>query len=150
MFVPLRQIGQGESERMPDDRLFLDVPLFPQVVWAGFPNPADDYRKSPLNLHDMVAPHPNSTYFIRVKGQSMEGACIRPGSIVVVDRSLTPSHNKIVVARVGQNLLLKRMQVRQRKVFLVADPPAPEHPAIELGPQDEIWGLVTYCVQRVR
>ncbi len=67
---------------------------------------------------------------------------------MVVDRSLTPSHNKIVVARVGQDLLLKRMQVRQRRVFLVADPPA--FPAIELGPQDEIWGLVTYCIQRVR
>jgi DNA polymerase V len=66
---------------------------------------------------------------------------------VVVDRSLTPSHNKVVVARVGQDLLLKRMQVRQRKVFLVADPP--EFPAIELSPQDEIWGLVTYCIQHV-
>lgn len=135
---------------MPDERLFLDVPLYPQVAYAGFPSPGDDHRESPLNLHDLVAPHPNSTYFIRVVGQSMEGACIRPGSIVVVDRSLTPSHNKIVIARVGQNLLLKRMQVRQRKVFLVADPSAPEHPAIELGPHDEIWGLVTYCVQRVR
>jgi len=133
---------------MPDDRLFLNVPLFPQVAHAGFPSPGDDYREPPLDVQDLIAPHPNSTFFIRVKGQSLEGACIRSGSIVVVDRSLTPSQNKIVVARVGQDLLLKRMQVRQRKVFLVADPPA--FPAIELGPQDEIWGLVTYCIQRVR
>lgn len=132
---------------MPGDRVFLDVPLFPQVARAGFPSPGDDYREPPLNVQDLIAPHPNSTFYIRVKGQSMEGACIRSGSIVVVDRSLTPSHNKVVVARVGQDLLLKRMQVRQRKVFLVADPP--EFPAIELGPQDEIWGLVTYCIQHV-
>ena len=136
---------------MPDDRLLrFNVPLFSQVAHAGFPNPADDYRQPPLNLQDLVAPHPNSTYFMRVKGQSMEGACIRPGSVVVVDRSLTPSHNKIVIARVGPHLLLKRLQMRQRTVFLAGDPAGPECPVIELGPQDEIWGVVTFCVQKVR
>lgn len=135
---------------MHSERLFLDAPLYPQAVYAGFPNPGDDYRERPLNLQDLVAPHPNSTYFMRVKGQSMEGACIRPGSIVVVDRALTPSHNKIVIARVGQNLLLKRLQMRQRKVFLAGDPTTPENPVIELGSQDEIWGVVTFCVQKVR
>jgi DNA polymerase V len=78
----------------------------------------------------------------------MNGACIRAGDIVVVDRALTAAHNKIVVARVSEHLLLKRVQVRQRKVFLHSDPQ--EFPAIELSQQDEIWGVVTYCVHRVR
>ena len=133
---------------MPDDRFFPHVLLLPQVVHAGFPSPGDDYAEPSLNLHDLVVPHPNSTYFIKVSGDSMNGACIRAGDIVVVDRALTAAHNKIVVGRVSEHLLLKRLQVRQRKVFLHSDPP--EFPAIELGQQDEIWGVVTYCVHRVR
>jgi DNA polymerase V len=135
---------------MPEPVFLEGIPFWPEPAYAGFPNPADDYRESPLNLHDLVAPHPLSTYFIRIKGASMRGACIREGAIVVVDRSLTASHGKIVVVRVGESLLLKRLQQKERKIFLLSDPP--EHPAIELNRHqgDEIWGVVTYCVQRVR
>src|SRR5260370_42253949 len=69
---------------MPDDRFFPHVSLLPQVVHAGFPSPGDDYAEPSLNLHDRVVPQPNSTYFIKVSGDSMNGACIRAGDIVVV------------------------------------------------------------------
>jgi DNA polymerase V len=136
---------------MPENGdIFPPVRWWPQPVHAGFPSPGDDWKEPPLNLHDLVVPHPLSSYFIRVSGDSMRGACIRAGDIVVVDRALTAAHRKIVVARVGEHLLLKRVQVQQRKVFLHADPP--ELPAIELDQQAdmEIWGVVTYCVHRVR
>ena len=136
---------------MPDDQnVCARVPLLPVPVYAGFPSPGEDYSEPPLNLHDLVVAHPLSTYFIRVSGHSMRGACIHAGDVIAVDRALTASHRKIVVVRVGQDLLLKRVQVQQRKIFLHADPP--ELPAIELKQQHdmEIWGVVTYCIQRVR
>ena len=133
---------------MLDGRFFSDVPLLPQAVYAGFPSPGEDYVEPSLNLHDLVVAHPNSTYFIRVSGASMNGACIRAGDIVVVDRALTAIHNKIVVVRVCERLMLKRIQVRKSEVFLHSG--GPEFPAIELSQQDEIWGIVTYCVHRVR
>ena len=136
---------------MPEDQeLFHGVPFLPVPAHAGFPSPGEDYAERPLNLHDLVVPHPSSTYFIRVKGHSMIGACIHAGDVIVVDRALTAAHRKIVVVRAGQDLLLKRVQVQQRKVFLHADPP--ELPAIELNAQHdmEIWGVVTYCIHRVR
>lgn len=135
---------------MPEQNDAARLPLWPEPAYAGFPNPSEDFREAPLNLHDLIAPRPHSTYFIRIQGSSMEGACIRSGSIVVVDRALTPAHNKIVVARVGEHLLLKRLQYRDRKIFLLSDPP--DVPVIELNQRqgDEIWGVVTYCVQRAR
>ncbi|MHB8596743.1 MAG: translesion error-prone DNA polymerase V autoproteolytic subunit [Ktedonobacteraceae bacterium] len=132
-----------------DPGIFTSIPMFPAVAHAGFPSPGDDYAESPLNLHDLIVEHPHATYFIRIKGDSMRGACIHAGDVVVVDRMLAVAHNAIVVARVGGVLLLKRVQVRQHRVFLLSDPA--ELPTIELTQQDdmELWGVVTHCVHRV-
>ena len=136
---------------MPEDPgVFASIPLFPVVAHAGFPSPGDDYREPDLNLHDLVVQHPHATIFVRIAGDSTRGACIHAGDVVVVDRALTAAHNTIVVARVGEKLLLKRVQVRQRRVFLLSDPS--EVPAIEFRQQEdmELFGVVTHCVHRVR
>ncbi len=136
---------------MPEDAgVFASIPLFPVVAHAGFPSPGDDYREPDLNLHDLVVQHPHATVFIRIAGNSMRGACITSDDIVVVDRALTAAHNAVVVVRVGEQLLLKRVQVRQRRVFLLSDPS--EVPAIEFRQQEdmEVFGVVTHCVHRVR
>jgi len=134
---------------LDDQHVLARVPFLSVSVHAGFPSPGEDYTEPPLNLHDLVIDHPLSTYFIRVSGHSMRGACIHAGDVIIVDRALTASHRKLVVVRVGRDLLLKRVQVQQRKIFLCADPP--ELPAIELKQHDmEIWGVVTYCIHRVR
>jgi len=132
---------------MPENQLPKAL-FWPHPVYAGFPSPGDDYIEPPLSLHDLVVAHPLTTYFIRVRGDSMSGACICAGDVVVVDRALTVANNKIVVARVGKDLLLKRVLVRQRKIFLHPDPPG--YPVIELSRQDEIWGVVTHCIHSIR
>ncbi len=80
---------------MPEEQLFFNEPLLPRSVHAGFPSPGDDYAESPLNLHDLVVQHPQATYYLRIKGDSMRGACIRTGDVVVVDRALTAGNNKV-------------------------------------------------------
>ncbi len=133
---------------MPENPLPPKALFWPQPVYAGFPSPGDDYIEPPLNLHDLVVSHPLTTYFIRVSGDSMSGACICAGDVVVVDRALTVAHNAIVVAHVGEHLLLKRVKVRQRKIFLHPDPPGDL--VIYLNKQDEIWGVVTHCIHRIQ
>ena len=78
-------------------------------VSAGFPSPADDYKEPKLDLNELVVIHPLSTYFMRVAGDSMVGACIYDGDVVAIDRALTATHKKIVVARLGKALTLKRL-----------------------------------------
>ena len=63
-------------------------------VSAGFPSPADDYQEPKLDLNELVAPHPLSTYFMRVVGDSMVGACICNGDVVAIDRALTATHKR--------------------------------------------------------
>lgn len=103
-----------------------------------------------LDVNDLVVPHPISTYFMRVEGNSMHGACIDDGDIIIVDRAITATHNKIIVARLGEDFTLKRLQViNGRKIFLKSENPA--YPAIEVSSRTdfEIWGCVTYVIHRL-
>jgi DNA polymerase V len=124
--------------------------LWPRVAHAGFPSPGEEYAEPPLNIHDLLVRNPLATYFIRVRGQSMRGAGIGPGDIIVVDRSLTARHHQVVLVRIGDHLLLKRLLIREREVYLQTDPPRPQPLLLDLNRDMEIWGVVTYCISRVR
>ena len=119
-------------------------------VSAGFPSPGDDWREQTLNLHDLVVKHSFSTYFMKIAGDSMIGACLHSGDIIVVDRALTATHKKIVVARLGDRFTVKRLWMMHPKIYL--RPENPNYQPIEVThhPDFEIFGVVTYCVQQVR
>ena len=138
--------GEIMNERKP---LFQDVHILPMPVYAGFPSPADDYKEPPLSLNDLVIYHPVSTYFARVTGDSMTGACIYPNDVVVVDKALTAANNRIVVARVGEELTIKRLQVIGRKTFLKPENPAYTSIEVKQGEDFEIWGVVTWVVHQL-
>lgn len=124
--------------------------LWPRAAHAGFPSPGEEYAEPPLNIHDLLVQNPLATYFIYVRGQSMRGAGIGPGDIIVVDRSLTARHNQVVLVRVGDHLLLKRLQIQGQDISLQTDPPRPQPLLLDLSRDMEIWGVVTYCISRVR
>ncbi len=133
---------------MPENQVPPLARFWPEVAYAGFPSSADEYLEPDLNLHDLVVQHPLTTYFIKIMGDSMSGACICSGDVVVVDRALTPTSNAIVVARVGKHLLVKRIKMRQRKIYLYPDPPGGEL-VIQLNKSDEVFGVVTHCIHRI-
>ena len=74
------------------------VPLFLEPVSAGFPSPAGDYIECRLDLNEHLIQHPSATFFVRVAGESMVGAGIHDGDMLIVDRSLEPVHGSVVVA----------------------------------------------------
>ena len=73
-------------------------PLMATPVAAGFPSPAEQYIESPLDLNELLVHRPAATFFVRAAGDSMIGAGIRPGDILVVDRSLDARDGSIVIA----------------------------------------------------
>jgi DNA polymerase V len=118
---------------------------------AGFPSPASDYEERSLHLNDLVVHNSVATYFMRVAGDSMNGACITQNDIIIVDRSITATHHKIIVARLGGGFTLKRLQiVKPNRIFLKSE--NSNYPVIEVTKRDdfEIFGVVTYCVHRLR
>lgn len=126
------------------------LPLFSAKVQAGFPSPADDHLEKSIDLNEELVRHPASTFFVRVKGDSMRDAGIQTGDILVVDRSLPPSDRKIVVAMVDGEFTVKRFRQAGGKVFLEA---ANENfPRIELFGNQElvVWGVVAFIIHPAR
>ena len=90
-------------------RTRLSLPLAGERVAAGFPSPADDYVEVGIDLNDQLIRHPTSTFFLRVSGESMLGAGIHDGDLLVVDRSLDPRPGRVVVAVLDGEFTLKRL-----------------------------------------
>jgi DNA polymerase V len=134
---------------VPHVRRALSLPLLLASVPAGFPSPADDYLDTALDLNDYVVRNPAATFFMRASGESMLGAGIHSGDILVVDRSLEPLQGRVVVAAVNGELTVKRLRRTGRHIRLVAENPA--FPAIEPDPESQvdIWGVVTYVIHKV-
>lgn len=122
--------------------------FFEESVKAGFPSPAEGSEEKRLNLNDLLVKRPAATFFIRVEGDSMIDANIHSNDILVVDRSIQPTMNKVVIARIGSDFTVKRLKIRRGKHFLSPENPNyPEIP-IEDGDDIEIWGVVTYVIHK--
>jgi DNA polymerase V len=125
---------------------WLALPLFLAAIPAGFPSPADDYIDRKLDLNELLIRHPAATFFVRVAGDSMVGAGIHSGDILIVDRALPAEHNRIVIAVVNGELTVKRLSKQNGKLYLV--PENDEFAPMEVTPemQFEIWGVVAHVV----
>ena len=124
------------------------IPIDGVKVSAGFPSPAADYEEQRLNVTDYLCPNPASTFFFPVQGDSMQGAEIFDGDILVVDRSIKPSHGHIVIAFVNGERLVKRLHHRYGRVILQAENPS--YPPLEISEGTElvVWGVVTAKFKR--
>lgn len=124
------------------------LPSFLSGVQAGFPSSADDYIEQKLDLNQLMVANPAATFFLRVEGDSMNGAGIQSGDLLVVDRSLKAYSGKIIVAILNGEFTVKRLLIQNEKMRLIAENPL--YPNIEISEdiQFEVWGVVTYVIHR--
>ena len=116
-------------------------------VPAGFPSPAADHMEQPISLDELLnlrAPH---IYLVRIDGDSMQGAGIFDGDLVLVDRSIEPRHGHIVIAAVNGEPLCKRLQRVAGQVLLRSENPRYAPRYIMEGDDFMIWGVVTFSVR---
>ena len=119
-------------------------------IRAGFPNPAEQAGGLALDLNDLLVKHPISTYYLRVEGDSMSGAGIASGDIVVVDKSLEPRSGDVVVAAVDGDFTLKRLRRDGQRAWLVAEHPAYSPIPLHEAGDAQIWGVVTFWIHKQR
>ena len=139
-------ITTAETVYTPDLSTSYPLPVFLGRLPAGFPSPADDYIESKLDLNRHLIKHPAATFFVRVTGNSMTGAGIHSGDLLIVDRSLEPTDGQVVVAVLDGELTVKRLQRCNGITRLLAENPT--YRPIEITEQQtiEIWGVVTNVV----
>ena len=132
----LRFVRNGESA----------IPLYACGVSAGFPSPADDYQEGALDLNEHLVNQPAATFFVRARGDSMEGAGIHDGDLLVVDRSLEAKAGRVVIAALNGELTVKRLARTEGRLRLEAENPA--YGPIEFNDGDDVhlWGVVTNVI----
>lgn len=126
----------------------IQLRLINHRISAGFPSPATDYAEEGLHLNEYLVRRKSSTFLFTVKGDSMVGSSIEDGDKVVVDRSLRPHHNDIVVAVVDTEYTIKRLSKRNGKVELRPENPAYQPTVFKDGAELGAWGVVIGVVRR--
>jgi len=124
--------------------------LFEHKVAAGFPSPADEHAEKKLDLNDYLIGQKETTFFVRIKGDSMIDATIHDGDIVIVDRSKQAKIGDIVLASIDGEFTVKTLAKQGQLPKLL--PANHQYPPIEIKPemQFEIWGVVTGAVRKFK
>ena len=124
----------------------INIPVFLDKISAGFPSPATDYMENKLDLNEYLIKHPAATFIVKTSGSSMINADIYSGDLLIVDRSLTPRNNNIVIASIFGDLTVKKIKKKDKSFFLVSA--NEDYPSIEVKEEMEcfIWGVVTYII----
>ena len=135
---------------MTGSKVSLVLPVADGGIRAGFPSPAQDYLEGGIDLNKELVKNPSSTFFGRVSGDSMAGAGIEDGDLIVIDKSISASEGDIAVCFVDGEFTLKRIHIENDFVWLV--PENPKYRRIKVTPDQNfmVWGVVTYSIKDVR
>ena len=123
--------------------------LAEEGISAGFPSPADDFKETRISLDRELVKNKEATFYARVNGDSMVGAGLDDGDLLVIDRSLNPENGKIAICLVDGEFTVKRIKKEKNKLYLM--PENKKYKPIELKEENEliVWGIVEYVIKKV-
>ena len=135
-FIPKKENGIGQW-------------LAEEGISAGFPSPADDFKETRISLDRELVKNKEATFYARVSGDSMVGAGLEDGDLLVIDRSKNPENGKIAICLIDGDFTVKRIKKEKHKLFLV--PENKNYRKIEIKEENElvIWGIVEYVIKKV-
>lgn len=124
----------------------MKLQLFLNPVPAGFPSPAADYIDKSIDLNEVLIKNKPATFLVKALGDSMIGAGIFSGDILIVDKSITPANKNIVVAILNGEFTVKRFIKEKNKILL--RPENSKYKDFEINLEDDfkIWGVVTFVI----
>lgn len=133
-----------------DNSTSLPLPYADEGIRAGFPNPAQDYMEMAIDLNKELIKHPSSTFYGRVKGDSMKDAGVLDGDVLIIDKSLEPHTGDMAVCFVDGEFTLKYIEIDKDVIYLM--PANEEYPPIKVTADNNfiIWGIVTYVIKKTR
>jgi len=143
----LKIIERDEKGRLIPRSMAFPVKML-GTVEAGFPSPAEEELVNTLSLDDLLIQNPEATFLLKVSGDSMSGAGILPGDMVLVDKGESPKSGDIVIAEVDGEWTMKYLRKRGESVILL--PANPEYQPIKPKKELKIAGVVTAVLRKYR
>ena len=122
------------------------IPLLTDSVSAGFPSPADDHIEENIDLNQHLISNPFSTFFLRVKGDSMINAGIKDKDLIIVDKSLTARPGNIIIAMIDGEFTMKRLSIKNNELYLKAENHNYPDFRFKNHIDVQIWGVVIYSI----
>ena len=126
----------------------LELPFVDAGIKAGFPSPADDFIELSIDLNKEYIKNRDTTFYAKVKGDSMKNAGIFDGDLLIIYKSLEPQNNKIAICQIDGEFTVKRIKIEKDIVWLIAE--NEDYPPIKVTPENEliIWGIVTASIKK--
>ena len=127
----------------------MKVTLYLNSVCAGFPSPANDYLEGEIDLNRYLIKNSLATFIVKSQGNCMLQAGIHSGDLLIVDRSIKPKNNSIIIASVEGDLTVKRIKISNKQFFLSSDNESYKNVKINNESDIFIWGIVTKVIHNV-
>lgn len=134
---------------IPNTESNLDMPYISSGIKAGFPSPAADFDGTRVSIDQIVVKNALATFYAKANGNSMTGAGIDDGDILVIDKSIEPQDGKIAVCFIDGEFTVKRIKVQENSLHLLPENKLFE--PIEITQENDfiIWGIVTFVVKKL-
>jgi len=125
----------------------MEIPVLSTPISAGFPSPALDFIDLSIDMNKYLIKRPTSTFYGRVKGQSMKDVGISDGDLLVIDKSIAPKDDQVAVCYLDGEFTLKKIKLEKDICWLI--PANEEYQPIQVTSQNDflIWGIVTHVIK---
>lgn len=117
---------------------------------AGFPSPAADITER-IDISQIIIRHPETTFFARIEGDSMQDVGIFSGDLVVIDRSLTAKDGDFVAAYIDGEFTVKEYKFDKKENCAWLIPHNPKYQRIRVNEENDfvIWGVLTHTIHNL-
>ena len=134
---------------IPNTESNLEMPYISSGIKAGFTSPAADFDGTRVSIDQIVVKNALATFYAKANGNSMTGAGIDDGDILVIDKSVEPQDGKIAVCFIDGEFTVKRIKVQENSLLLLPENKLFE--PIEITEENNfiIWGIVTFVVKKL-
>ena len=133
----------------PEDSNPLEIVLTQTGISAGFPSPADDFKEFKISLDRTLVKNKEATFYAKVSGQSMVGAGIDDGDLLIVDKSLEPKNNSVAVCFIDGEFTVKRLKISGGNVYLQPENASYKPIKVTNDNDFQVWGIVTHVIKKV-
>lgn len=128
----------------------VSIPVSGCGIQAGFPSPATDYMQDAIDLNRVLIRQPETTFFARVKGDSMQGARIFDGDLAIVDKAVEAHDGSYVVAFIDGEFTIKEFRRDPNGDGGWLIPHNDNYSPIRVTADNQflIWGVITYLIHK--